>query len=119
MSLKKSPVWPAAAVVVILVAAGLGGADEIGGAAEMVLPGGKTGGVPFPHRQHQQTVGDCMACHDLFPQETGAISDAIDAGRLKKKQVMNQKCTMCHRQLKREKKPSGPTSCKQCHSVKG
>ncbi len=93
-------------------------AEENKGAESVVLYGGKSGNVPFPHHQHQETLKDCQTCHDLFPQEAGAIEKLKADGELKKKAVMNSKCTKCHRVLKKEGKPSGPTSCKKCHTIK-
>ena len=110
-------------VVLLLVVAVLAGAyavvaEENRGVENLVLIGGKSGNVPFPHWQHQDTLKDCQTCHDLFPQESGSIEKLKAAGELKKKKVMNSKCTKCHRALKKEGKPSGPVSCKECHTVK-
>ena len=33
------------------------------GAAEIKLPGGERGAVPFPHHQHQNNLVDCKICH--------------------------------------------------------
>jgi hypothetical protein len=88
------------------------------GAAEMILEGGKTGAVPFPHKAHQDATEACEACHDLFPQKEGAIVSLQESGALKRKAVMKQ-CQRCHRKAKREGRPSGPIGCKDCHSVKG
>jgi hypothetical protein len=87
------------------------------GAGEMVLKGGKTGMVPFPHHRHQDAIGDCQACHALFPQKAGSIEALKAEGKLGKKAVMNN-CSKCHRKLAKASRPSGPTSCKQCHSRK-
>ncbi|MFH1981631.1 MAG: cytochrome c3 family protein [Pseudomonadota bacterium] len=88
------------------------------GAAAIVLDGGKTGKVPFPHKAHQDTLSVCEACHNLFPQKKGAIAALQDAGQLGKKDVMKQ-CQKCHRQDKNDGKKSGPIGCKDCHSIKG
>lgn len=85
------------------------------GAPQMDLEGGSRGRVPFPHQAHQQTLTDCQVCHAVFAQKTGAIKAAVDAGELKKKEVMNKQCIKCHRERKRAGQPSGPTSCTQCH----
>lgn len=102
----------------LLAAACLTAAQENKGAEEIKLYGGKKGDVLFPHHRHQAALEDCLTCHDIFPQETGSIDRLKAEGALKKKQVMNRKCTKCHRVLKKEGKPSGPTSCKKCHTVK-
>ncbi len=85
------------------------------GREKMMLDGGKKGPVPFKHHLHQATVGDCMICHKSFPQKKGALSQAIAAGTLKAKQVMNKSCIKCHRAKKKAGQPHGPTSCKACH----
>ena len=89
------------------------------GADQMVLEGGKTGLGPFPHHRHQAALGDdCTVCHALFPQKAGSIEALKAEGRLTQKTVMNN-CTKCHRKLAKAGRPTGPTSCKQCHSRKG
>lgn len=85
------------------------------GAAEITLPGGTRGPVPFPHHQHQNKLVDCKICHSLYPQKAGIIEELKAAGTLKKKQVMNKQCTKCHKQKKKEGIKSGPTTCVKCH----
>ena len=85
------------------------------GAAEIKLPGGKRGLVPFPHHQHQDKLGDCDICHSVFPQKAGIIEVLKAEGKLKKKHVMNKLCTKCHKQRKKEGSKSGPTTCAKCH----
>lgn len=85
------------------------------GAAEITLPGGKSGPVPFPHHQHQDKLVDCQICHSLYPQKAGIIEELKAAGTLKKKQVMNRQCTKCHKQKKKEGIKTGPTTCAKCH----
>lgn len=87
------------------------------GAATMVLKGGSTGDIPFPHKQHQDAKIDCNACHKIFGQEAGAIEKAITAGTMKKKDAMKQ-CQECHKAKAAEKAKTGPTGCKDCHSKK-
>ena len=84
------------------------------GAAEMVLHGGKTGDVPFPHGTHQTSLGKCDACHGMFPQEKGVIDKRKADGSLKSKAVMNQ-CTGCHKDMQKAGERTGPTSCRACH----
>ncbi len=93
-------------------------AETKNGAEEITLDGGKKGAVWFPHREHQNNLGDCKKCHDLFPQEAGSIKKMKAGGELKKKQVMNKKCLSCHRKMKKMGTPAGPTSCKKCHQKK-
>lgn len=85
------------------------------GPAEIVLDGGTRGAVDFPHQIHQNTLGDCKICHDIFPQKLGVIKALKDEGKLEKKQVMNN-CRGCHRELVQDGKKAGPTSCAKCHS---
>ena len=75
------------------------GSDK--GAEQMDLFGGTRGKVPFPHHQHQKNLGDCNACHDVFPQTAGAIESMKAQGKLKQKQVMNKQCIKCHRAEKK------------------
>ena len=85
------------------------------GAEFMVLKGGSTGDVSFPHKLHQDKLKNCENCHNLFPEEAGSIQKLIAAGTLKKKQVMNT-CKSCHQETKDKGQTAGPTSCKVCHN---
>lgn len=86
------------------------------GAADMVLEGGSSGKVPFPHRRHQESLKEgCQVCHDLFPQKRGSIEALKAEGKLESKQVMNRLCTGCHRQYRRQGVDAGPVTCGQCH----
>jgi hypothetical protein len=85
------------------------------GAAEIVLDGGTSGNVKFPHQRHQQKLGDCMVCHSAFPQKAGAIEDLKTQGILAKKQIMNEQCTKCHKEKKQAGEQAGPTTCTMCH----
>ena len=87
------------------------------GMADMVLEGGSTGNVPFPHHKHQNALNNnCQNCHYIFPQEKGVIAKLKQENTLKKKSVMNS-CQACHRDLASQGKASGPTKCKACHSI--
>ena len=88
------------------------------GAPEIVLNGGTSGNVTFPHLRHQQKLVDCNICHSVFPQKLGAIEVLQAQGKLAKKQVMNTLCTKCHRERKQAGEKAGPTTCTTCH-VKG
>lgn len=98
--------------VVMVASAGNKGAEKI------LIQGGASGNIDFPHHKHQNTLTDCNICHAQFPQNSGAIDGLKKAGKLEKKIVMNA-CLKCHRSMQKEGKKSGPTSCKQCHSIKG
>jgi hypothetical protein len=106
-------------MAMLMVAAGSpatsGVATENKGAAEIKLPGGTRGLVPFPHHRHQDKLGDCEICHSVFPQKAGIIKELKEQGKLKKKQVMNKLCTKCHREKKKEGLKTGPTTCSKCH----
>jgi uncharacterized membrane protein len=88
------------------------------GAAEIVLEGGTSGNVHFPHQQHQQALADCSTCHSAYPQKAGAIEELKAQGKLEKKEIMNTQCTKCHKERKRAGEKGGPTTCTTCH-VKG
>jgi len=88
--------------------------DQNKGAPEIRLDAGGKGPVDFPHQRHQQTLGDCNICHNIFPQTLGIIKDLKDQGKLKEKQVMNH-CRECHRSMADTGKKTGPTSCQKCH----
>jgi hypothetical protein len=85
------------------------------GSEQIVLTGGASGDVAFPHRRHQQNLGACDTCHSLYPQEAGSIDRLKERNQLKPKTVMNQQCTSCHREKKRSGQSTGPTTCKGCH----
>jgi hypothetical protein len=53
------------------------------GAENIELDAGKRGQVHFPHRQHQDRIGDCQICHSVFPQKSGSIAELKAAGKLK------------------------------------
>jgi len=99
---------------IILITA-IAAAVQNKGAENIEIYGGKTGKVSFPHLQHQETLGDCNICHDIFPQESGSIKSLKAQGKLKKKHVMNKHCIKCHRAKKSAGEKAGPTRCKECH----
>ncbi len=103
-------------VVGILMAISIGVAAQNIGAEKIVLEGGKTGNVPFPHKLHQDNLKDCNVCHGTFPEEAGSIAKLKSEGKLKEKQVMNTQCLKCHRDAKNAGQPSGPTACTSCHT---
>lgn len=109
--------WIGIAVISILAGFVFIAAAQNKGAAEMVLNGGRTGNVTFPHSRHQSALGDCNICHDLFPQEKGSIVALKESGKLKNKAVMKN-CQSCHRKMAREKQKTGPTGCRACHNLK-
>ena len=88
------------------------------GAPEIVLNGGTSGNVTFPHLRHQQKLVDCNICHSVYPQKPGAIEALQAQGKLAKKEIMNTQCTKCHKERKQAGEKAGPTTCTTCH-VKG
>lgn len=85
------------------------------GAVEIVLGGGTSGDVTFPHQRHQAKLADCTICHSAFPQKAGAIEELKTQGKLAKKQIMNEQCTKCHKEKKQAGEKTGPTTCTTCH----
>ena len=109
---------PASFLMSMLLIGGLsvwGIAMEHQGGEHIRLSGGNSGDVSFPHWVHQKAIPDCMHCHVLFPQGKNAIGTSKTSGLLKNKQVMDDLCLRCHRQLKKENRETGPVSCKACH----
>jgi len=85
------------------------------GAAEIILEGGTSGKVTFPHQRHQEKLTDCTICHSAFPQKAGAIEELKAQGNLAKKQIMNELCIKCHKEKQRAGEKAGPTTCTKCH----
>jgi len=90
-------------------------AQQNKGTEHVSLYGGSWGAVPFPHHVHQRAVKACETCHDVFPQESGSIEALKVSGALEKKQVMDQQCRQCHREMKNKGLATGPTRCRTCH----
>ena len=108
--------WIVGAVLVLFALSAAATAAQDKAAAQMTLKGGVIGDVAFPHQSHENALGDCNACHELFPQEKGAIADLQSKGKLKKQQVMNEQCIACHKDYESAGKAAGPTSCSACHN---
>jgi len=89
--------------------------DQNKGAETIQLNGGALPEVTFPHRLHQTVLGDCNACHDLFPKAPKAIKELINNKTLQKQQVMNGKCIACHKAKQQAGAETGPIACNQCH----
>ena len=105
------------AVVLVLAMTGVLSAValENKGAEQITLEGGDRGVVHFPHQRHQSKLGDCKICHDLFPQEQGAIERLKKEGQLIAKQIMNKHCIKCHKAKKQAVQTAGPVTCSKCH----
>ena len=111
----KIKIMIAMGICLILAVVTVIAAEQNKGAAEMTIDGKGRGPVPFKHELHQTVLGDCMVCHDVFPQTAGSINDLKEKGNLKKKQVMNKVCIKCHKAKKKAGEKTGPTSCSKCH----
>jgi len=93
----------------------MGLAMENKGAANIQIEGSTRGAVPFPHRIHQDKLGDCKICHAVFPQETQSLAKLKNKRQLKPKEVMNKLCVKCHKAEKKAGNKTGPTTCSKCH----
>jgi hypothetical protein len=112
----QSKLFVAALSLLFVLGAAIGlSAVEKKGADQMVLEGGPTGDVPFPHHRHQNVLEDCTVCHELFGQKDGAIEKLKAAGKLEPKTVMNKLCTSCHKKYRLQGKKTGPVTCRTCH----
>ena len=98
---------------------GSGDNAENKGAEIILLSGGKMRDVHFPHTRHQDALGNCKICHELFPKKLGSIEELKRQGKLGKKQVMQKHCIDCHRKMKSAGENTGPTSCARCHRDTG
>ncbi len=99
----------------ILVAMNVLADEQLKGSEIITIPAGSMAPVNLPHHLHQNVLGDCNLCHDIFPQVAGSIIDLKNHKKLKKQQVMNTKCIQCHKANKEAGKHSGPTECMKCH----
>ena len=105
-----------------LVCAAVIGAEnttENNGAEIILINGGKMRDVHFPHHRHQNVLGNCNVCHELFPAQAGSIAELKKQGELRKKQVMEEHCIACHKKRKAAGEKTGPTSCARCHRNTG
>ena len=101
-------------IVGILLGTSAAAVGENKGVENLLLQGGNLGNVPFSHHMHQNALGDCKLCHNLFPQVSGSIDQLKTGGKLKKKAVMDQ-CQTCHKQRETKGEKTGPTKCAGCH----
>ncbi len=106
-------------VIILLVGIGLGAgvnAQQDKGSEIVIFEKDRMPQVTFDHHMHQEKLdNECSACHDLFPMQAGIIKEMIAEEKLKKQQVMNEKCVKCHKDRKKEGLAAGPTSCTACH----
>lgn len=113
MKKKMLPVLIVAGLLLLMAQQAFTDGEPMGKAVIDITAGNK-GNVTFPHHTHQIVLGDCTACHNLFPQKAGAIQLMITERKLTQKQVMNQ-CLACHRDKGKAGVKTGPTSCSKCH----
>ena len=106
--------WVVAITLATLFGGSLLALETYKGPENMVLHGGRFGDVLFAHQKHHTAVGDCNACHNLFPKEKNSISQLKAKGKLRNREVMGQ-CTSCHFVKSKTGEKSGPTSCGGCH----
>lgn len=92
-------------------------------------PGELQKAVPFAHSKH--ATAKCQECHHTMDKDGGKIKKCADKGchdSLDAKSAANAKdiklievafhtqCMDCHKKLKTENKPTGPTACGKCHT---
>jgi len=66
-------------------------------------------------------VQKCDACHTEAKAPTGADAPKLSPAEKIQKyyfSAIHENCVGCHKALKKEAKPTGPTSCKECHPAK-
>ncbi len=89
----------------------------------------------FDHTLHEDAFDDggCAKCHHVASEDSDNGSDDLvysegeeaaciechlekaDDDLLAIREASHASCTGCHRDLKKEKKKAGPTSCGECH----
>ena len=82
--------------------------------------------VAFPHSKHASV--ECKTCHhkdadapkkctDAGCHDSLEFKDAANAKDIKLVEVaFHAQCIDCHKALKKENKPTGPTACGKCHN---
>ena len=87
--------------------------------------------VKFDHSLHEDVTGEtgCAKCHHVFDEKQNKLvyaegEEAVcsechfsekEKDVLALREASHTSCTGCHRTLKKNKKPSGPTTCGECH----
>lgn len=84
--------------------------------------------VPFPHSKHAAV--ECKECHHTMDKDGGKVKACTGAGCHDSKEfkdasnakdvklvenAYHNQCIDCHKKLKAEQKPTGPTACGKCH----
>lgn len=74
--------------------------------------GGAMGKITFPHKMHQEKLGDCKICH--HKNEAGKEQSCFEChskdSKVKAKDAFHNRCKKCHTE-----QGKGPKSCKECH----
>lgn len=60
-------------------------------------------------------VKGCAECHTQAAAPTGDKTPKAEKIKAYYKDAIHENCTGCHKDLKKAGKPTGPTSCKECH----
>jgi hypothetical protein len=82
--------------------------------------------VTLPHKAHVDKGIACTECHHTWkkeerdtPQKCAECHKAEDKGEKGLKRAYHKQCMDCHKALKKEGKPTGPTTkCSECHPSK-
>ena len=128
-----------AALLAIVVAIAVSSLSAAGQEAGMILDGKpvflgpQRAPVSFPHEAHWGIEGvDCLACHHEFKDgkntlDLAKLMEGGDAIRCASchtrpaglRNVSHLLCIGCHDGQGRQRKPSGPRSCGECHQRQG
>ena len=82
--------------------------------------------VTLPHKAHADKIALCTECHHTWkkeasktPQKCAECHKADDKGEKGLKRSYHKLCMDCHKGLKKQEKPTGPTTkCSGCHPSK-
>lgn len=91
-------------------------------------PGKLQKAVPFAHSKHESV--DCLTCHHMELDGNAYVectsSGCHDSLEFRDKEnakdiklvenAYHDQCIECHKKLKKEEKPFGPTACGKCHT---
>ncbi|BEH08705.1 MULTISPECIES: cytochrome c3 family protein [Geobacter] len=85
---------PATAALLIILTGSAGAIDRI------TYPT-RIGAVVFPHKKHQDALGECRGCHEKGPGRIDGFDKVMAHGK---------GCKGCHEEMR-----MGPTRCGDCH----
>ena len=85
----------------------------------------------FDHTLHEEAYEEtgCGVCHHVFDEDKNVLvysegeesycsdchMEKAQGNILALREANHASCTVCHRKLKKTKKPAGPTTCGECH----